>query len=138
MNRCFLAQVPLVVVAFIFAAWTLENSTIKDERLPVFGKKMTRSKLARIDFIGAMLITIVIIGFLLGVDLPGQGKPWTSALVDSLIVGSIILGAIFLLYEGKQAIDPIFPPRLLIQRDVATTYSIMSLQLAAQLGVCTP
>jgi hypothetical protein len=32
-------------------------------------------------------------------------------------------------------LEPVFPPRLLIQRDVATQYLIIALQAAAQLSV---
>jgi hypothetical protein len=52
-----------------------------------------------------------------------------------LIATSLLLGTTFLVFEAKYARQPIFPPRLLIQRDVATSYSIGSLQTAAQLAV---
>lgn len=40
-----------------------------------------------------------------------------------------------MLYEVNIALEPVFPPSLLVKRDVATSYAIIALQAAAQLAM---
>lgn len=136
--RSFISQVPLIVIAFILVAWGLENSLSEDSKPQDPRKVVASSKLGRIDFLGAILISSTIVSLLLAVDISGQGKPWTSPLVLSLVTTCLVLGTVFLVFEANYAREPIFPPRLLLKRDVATAYSISSLQTAAQLAVCAP
>jgi hypothetical protein len=135
-HRSFIGQVPFVVLALILVAWGLENQTTRpiDDLDSI--KMTTSSKLKRIDFVGAVLLSTAIISFLLAVDLPSRGMLWTSPVVICLIIATLVLGTIFLLFEGKYAAEPIFPPRLLVLRDVATTYSTGCLQIAATMAVC--
>jgi hypothetical protein len=125
-------------ITFILTAWGLENSSSEDSKPQDPRKEVVISKLGRIDFIGAILISSIIVSLLLAVDLPGQGKPWTSPLVLSLIAACLVLSITFLLFEARFAKEPIFPPRLLIKRGVVTAYSISALLTAAQLAVCAP
>jgi len=68
----------------------------------------------------------------------GQTYPWGHPLVLSPLIASFFIGAFFILWENKYAFEPIFPPSLVIQRDVATSYCIMTLQISAQIAVrCT-
>jgi hypothetical protein len=136
--RSFISQVPLVVIAFSLVAWRLENSSPENSKLQDPDNKVASSKIGRIDFIGGILISSTIVSFLLAVDLSGQGKPSNSPPVLSLIATCLVLGTTFLLFEAKYAREPIFPPQLLIKRDIATAYSIARLQTAAQLAVCPP
>jgi len=48
-----------------------------------------------------------------------------------------MLGGIFVFYELKYPIEPVFPPSLIVKRDVATAYAIMALQVGAQVSVST-
>ncbi|KAF7949948.1 uncharacterized protein EAE97_003457 [Botrytis byssoidea] len=93
------------------------------------------SKLRRIDFVGAFLLTGTIAAFLGSLSLGGQALPWSHPTVLGLLLGSVVLGAIFVGYEVKVAAEPIFPPALAVQRDVATSYAINALQLSAQVGM---
>jgi MFS family permease len=81
------------------------------------------------------LISIIIIAFILAIDLPSRGVSWTSPVVVSLLAASAILGLFFLVFEQKYASEPIFPPRLLLQPNVATSYLIVALQTSAQLAL---
>ena len=65
----------------------------------------------------------------------GQLLPWSHPLVIGLLLGSVLLGSLFVLYEVKVPLEPVFPPALLIRRDVASQYLIIALQGAAQLAV---
>jgi MFS family permease len=125
----FIGQGPLVLIAIFLVALKLPSST------PPAPAKGEPSKLRRIDFIGAFMLAITIVSFLGALSLGGQNLPWSHPIVIGLLIGSVILGAVFVTYEVKYALEPIFPPTLVIQRDVATPYAIYGLQTAAQLGV---
>lgn len=68
-------------------------------------------------------------------SLASDTLPWSHPLVIGLLLGSFVLAAIFVVYELKVPLEPVFPPTLLIKRDVATQYLIIALQSAAQLSV---
>jgi len=55
--------------------------------------------------------------------------------VIGLGVAAIVLGVLFVLFEVYGALEPVFPPSMIVKRDVATAYGIITLQAAAQLGV---
>lgn len=94
-----------------------------------------RSKLGKIDYLGLVLVSSTIITFILAIDMPSRGIPWTSPVVISLLAISITLGISFLISEQKYASEPIFPPRLLLERNVASAYCILALQTAAQISM---
>jgi hypothetical protein len=81
------------------------------------------------------MLAITIVALLGALSLGGQNLPWSNPIVIGLLIGSLALGTIFAAYEVKYALQPIFPPTLVIKRDVATPYAIMALQTAAQLAV---
>lgn len=127
----FTGQGPLLLVAIVLVAI----------KLPAFAPKVEEqtkgkpSKLRRVDFIGAGLLASTIVALLGALSLGGQSLPWGHPLVIGLLIGSVFVGTLFVVYEEKYAFEPIFPPRLVIQRDVATSYLIQTLQSAAQVAV---
>jgi hypothetical protein len=78
---------------------------------------------------------MAIVTFLSALSLGSQDLSWTDPLILSLVASSVTLGSLFIVWEVKFAFEPIFPPALVIQRDVATSYAIAALQTAAQLSV---
>lgn len=128
----FIGQGPIILLAIILVALKLPSSS------PPAPAKGEPSKLRRIDFAGAFMLAITIVSLLGALSLGGQNLPWSHPIVISLSAGSLFLGAIFVTYEVKHALEPIFPPTLVVQRDVATPYAIMALQTAAQLAVRFP
>jgi hypothetical protein len=92
-------------------------------------------KLKRIDFLGAILLGLTILFFLLPLEIAGSMVPWTHPLVGSLFGASIATALIYMLYEELCASEPILSPRLLATRSVLVSNIIMFCQAAAQLGV---
>jgi MFS family permease len=123
----FLCQVPLAAIAMILIGTTLPSRP--DENLD---DGVQRSKLARIDFIGAAFMTLSILGLLLPLEIGGERVPWSSVTIVALFAGAIIFGLLFLATEGWVASEPIIPLHLLQQRDVVIACFIMSFQCAAQ------
>lgn len=58
--------------------------------------------------------------------------PWTDPLVLGLFSASTISLSLFMLVEGFFAKEPIFPLRLLLNRDVITSYINLCFQTGAQ------
>jgi MFS family permease len=122
----FLGQVPLTFLAIILVALKLPASEASKPQV-----KGQPSKLGRVDFIGSLLLASTMLSLLGSLSVGGQLLPWSHPLV----VGLLLLGSLFVLYEVKVPLEPVFPPALLIRRDVASQYLIIALQGAAQLAV---
>ena len=95
-----------------------------------------RPKLARVDFLGGGLLAATTVSFVMALDLGGQDLPWDSPMILFLGALAVVLGGLFLLVEEYWAREPVFPIRLLVHRDVVTSYLIAGLQVAAGIGVC--
>lgn len=101
-------------------------------------KQSHLSKLRRIDFLGAILLSSSIICGLLVLDLGGQRMPWTDPKILALLGASVVTGNLFLLVEGLWAKEPIFPLGLITNWDVVTSYVNLGFQTGAQMAVSTP
>jgi len=111
-------------------AWKLKIPTQEAEVT-----KSQFSKLKRIDFLGATLLSTSIVWGLLVLDLGGQKIPWLDARIVALSGASLVTGICFLLVEAFWAKEPIFPLRLLLNRDVVVSYINLGFQSAAQMAV---
>ena len=89
----------------------------------------------RVDFLGAASLASSIIAFILFLDLGGKSFPWNSPVTYVLGGASIASCASFALVERFWASEPVFPLHLLANRDVVTSYLIVGLQFAGQVGV---
>jgi MFS family permease len=123
----FLGQVPLAGIAIMLIGMTLPSRP--DDGLH---DGIQRSKLARIDFLGAAFMTLSILGLLLPLEIGGERVPWSSPKIIALFSGAIIFGLLFLATEGWVALEPIIPLHLLRQRDVVVPCFILLFQCAAQ------
>lgn len=128
--RSFLCQCPPMLIALLLVIWKLEippdQCTLRQSNL---------SKLRRIDFAGAIFLTIFIVCGLLVLDLGGQGHSYTSPYILSLFGASLVAGNCFLLVEGLWAKEPIFTLSLLLNRNVVTSYLYMGFVTGAQMAV---
>ncbi|KAI2784530.1 MFS general substrate transporter [Daldinia loculata] len=128
----FLGQVPIFLLAMALCWMILPNITTEQNKTNAETRK---SRLARIDFLGASLLGGGLLAVLLPLRIAGQKVPWGSPIVLSLFTLGIFLLALFTIAEMRWAKEPIFPLRLLKNRDVVFSYLIMVLQTAAQVGM---
>jgi hypothetical protein len=98
------------------------------------GKESLRTKLARVDFLGAFVLVSAISIFLLPLELAAE-LSWTHPFIIGSLSVSIVLGFLFILVEERWAREPILTPRLLAASDVLIPNTISFCQAAAQLGV---
>ncbi|OTA93847.1 hypothetical protein M434DRAFT_21204 [Hypoxylon sp. CO27-5] len=128
----FFGQAPIFLLAMIVCGMVLPNLTTGQDRNDAGVKK---SRLARIDFLGAAFLGSGILSILLPLRIAGEKVPWTSPIVPSLFVLGAVLLTLFVITEVRWAKEPIFPMRLLRNREVVFSYLIMVCQTAAQLGM---
>jgi MFS family permease len=123
----FVGQVPLAGIATILIATALPSNSRE-----YVESETQQSKLARIDFMGAIFMTLSILGLLLPLEVGGEQVPWSSPIIAVLFVGAIVFGLLFLATEAWVVKEPIIPLILLRQRDVVVSSFIMLLQCSAQ------
>ncbi|KAI5309084.1 hypothetical protein KEM55_004119 [Ascosphaera atra] len=104
----FLIQVPFMVLSTVLVAW----------KVNVPAKESDRSRLKRIDFLGAFTLTVSLVLLLVGLNTGGNQVPWTHPLIlTSLPLSAVFLG-VFVYVEEYKATEPIIPVRLLVHRTV--------------------
>ncbi|NGO67434.1 MFS transporter [Streptomyces sp. SB3404] len=108
---CFYVGVPFAVIALIVLQKTLH--------LPVVKRNV------KVDWLGAFLIAAAASLLLIWVTFAGDKYDWLSWQTYVMVVGSVALGALFVLVESRAA-EPIIPLRLFRNRTITLT-SIASL-----------
>lgn len=104
----FLLQVPFTVVSGLLVAFLVD--------IPV--KETKKSAWKRVDYRGAVLLTLSLALLLLGVNTGGNQFPWNHPLVITALLLSIVFILLFVYVEDKIAPEPIIPVRLLLRRTV--------------------
>lgn len=131
-TRAFLAQVPPVILSIVLVQWKLK---VPQKSLNITPQQSARDKLLRIDFIGALLMSIAILTALFVLDTGGQKYAWKHPIVISSACIAIISAGAFCLFEKFCAKEPIFPIQLLTRYVVVTSYGILLLQNLSQTAV---
>lgn len=104
----FLIQVPFVILSGILVFFTV--------KIPV--KETDKSRLKRVDFLGAFTLLASLVLLLLGLNAGGNQVPWNHPLVLTSLPLSAIFLAIFVYVEDQVASEPVIPVRLLLDRTV--------------------
>lgn len=104
----FLIQVPIVVVSGLLVFFLV--------RIPP--KSSRKSYLARIDFVGVLLITSFLVILLLGLNSGGNLVPWTHPLVLTTLPLAALLLLSLIVWESRNT-QPIIPVRLLAVRTIS-------------------
>jgi hypothetical protein len=82
-----------------------------------------KTKLRRVDFIGAATLIIAVFFLLLGFDRGGD-IGWDNKLTVSLLVGFAILAIAFGLTEARFAAEPLAPTRIIVNRSLLASYLV--------------
>ncbi|OHF00413.1 major facilitator superfamily transporter [Colletotrichum orchidophilum] len=135
----FLGQAPIFLVAVLLCWFFLPRGKQvgKGQDAEANGKPVDvkKSSLARIDFLGAALLALFILTFLLPIEVGGTKIPWNHPVIFILFGIAAVFGGLFAAVEEWWAKEPIFPLELLKHRDIVLTYVISGGQVAAQLGL---
>ena len=109
---CFLLQVPISIVGFIFGWFFVSNQPRLDDSSDGRFKGMW----AKIDFAGAFILVTALCLQLLALSLGGNELPWSNGWVIGSLVGSFVLLGIFVWVESRTSAIPIIPLRMLSGR----------------------
>lgn len=92
------------------------------QRIPVKAHAESKlHRLARIDWIGTIVLTIGVICFLLGLTTGGSEYPWNSAFVISFTTVGACLIAVFFVWEAVWAKNGVLPIEFYVRRFVRFT-----------------
>lgn len=86
-----------------------------------------REKLLQMDPVGVALVMGAIVTFMLALQYGGQTAPWNSNVVIGLLVGFVLITAVFILWERFQGDRAIVVPRLFRQRPICINCLFASL-----------
>ncbi|KAJ5602106.1 hypothetical protein N7510_011640 [Penicillium lagena] len=109
----FLAQFPLCIIAFIAVSFML--------KLPPRENAHWKTKLRRIDFLGAIVLVGAVFGFLLGLD-RGSNVSWKMPITIISLSVSVVLFVLFLLVEIYLAAEPFAPGHIIFDRTFFACY----------------
>jgi len=116
----FWINLPIGVAAFVLSSRALKM--LKVRPIP-----------AKIDYVGAALLTLCVTGILLVMSWGGSEYDWASPQVIGLIVASAVLLAVFVVWERRNG-DPLLPPRLFANSVFTRGVVIAALTSAAMFG----
>lgn len=111
--RAFLAQAPMCAAAFLSVALVL--------KLPEQESSDWKTKLRRIDFLGAFLLVAAIFLLLLGLD-RGSNDSWSAPITITSLCISFPLFLLFIVVELKLAAEPFAPGRIIFKRGLVACY----------------
>ncbi|KAF4458698.1 multidrug resistance [Fusarium albosuccineum] len=124
----FLGQAPIFIISMVICGILLPSTSRNQEGA-------VRERLARIDVLGALLLGSAVLALMMPLEVGGQKIYWGHPLIFSLIALGVSLTLAFVLVESRWAKEPIFPLRLLRNKEVTKSYLIVAAQSGAQLGM---
>ena len=104
----FLCQLPLIIISGLLVFFTID--------IPV--RETDRSRILRVDFLGAITLVISLVLLLAGLNSGGNLVAWTHPLVLTALPLSLVFLLVFIFVEDRVAAEPIIPVRLLLRRTV--------------------
>lgn len=131
LDRCFLIQVPIVLILFSIAAWGLPSSRFDPA-------STTSTKFSYADFLGLITFILTMTTFLLITSLGERRFPWHHPVILSLIAACLIFGLFFVLIQGLIAERPLIPLRLLRSHNVGVFCWVQILLFIARMAVSMP
>ncbi|KAJ5928260.1 Major facilitator superfamily domain general substrate transporter [Penicillium verhagenii] len=109
----FLSQFPLCIMAIIAVSLVL--------KLPARENTHWKTKLKRVDFLGAVVLVGAVLGFLIGLD-RGSNVSWTMPLTIISLSVSAFLFIVFILVERHLAVEPFAPSHIIFNRTFFSLY----------------
>ncbi|KAJ7050648.1 MFS general substrate transporter [Mycena amicta] len=111
----FLVQVPAIVLAFLCVSFALHLPATTDSNL--------RSKLARVDFSGALSLVLFVFFLLFGLD-RGGNVAWSSPLTIITLALALLFFVAFTLIELFYAAEPFAPKRIIAHPSLIYAYLV--------------
>jgi EmrB/QacA subfamily drug resistance transporter len=87
----------------------------------------------RIDYVGALLLTVCTTAFLLILALGGSEWPWLSPQIDGLSAATVLVAVLFVLHV-RRVPEPVLPLDLIDDRVFVVACAVMALTFMGMLG----
>lgn len=84
-----------------------------------------KTKLKNMDLLGALIFVGAACCLLLALQWGGQTKPWKSADVIGCLVGTVVLGVLFLYWQWRRKENALITPRVFMQRSIWTASGVL-------------
>ncbi|KAH6652139.1 major facilitator superfamily domain-containing protein [Truncatella angustata] len=127
----FLGQAPMFVIAIVSSIMAIPDtqrpSVAETQQTVTMGNFFVRIDLAGILLLGSSILTL-----LLPLELGGVMIPWQHPAIFVLVGIGVCLLALFLMNEAWWAPSPVFPVRMLKNREILACYLVIGLLAAAQ------
>ncbi|POR34043.1 Vacuolar membrane amino acid uptake transporter fnx2 [Tolypocladium paradoxum] len=122
----FLAQAPLCCVAWITVYLVLD--------VPRPSHSHWLDKMRKIDFLGASVLVLAVVGLLVGLD-SGSNLGWSHLVTVISLAIAPVLFALFVLVEVRVATHPFAPGHIIFDRGLFACYLANFFGVAGQFGV---
>ena len=122
----FLAQVPLTALAFAGVTFLL--------KLPPRDNADWKTKIRRVDFLGALVLVAAVFCLVFGLDQGANGR-WKSVICLVPLCLSFPLFALFILVELKIAQEPLAPGHIIFERSLLASYLCNFFSFGGWMGV---
>lgn len=109
----FLGQAPMCLLAFVTVALVL--------KLPKRDSSHWKTKLRRVDFLGAFVLVCAVFTLLLGLD-RGSNVSWSSPITIASLCVSLPSFIVFVLVETRFAAEPFAPGHIIFERSLFACY----------------
>jgi hypothetical protein len=93
-----------------------------------------RTKLRRIDFLGAIVMVVAVLGFSVALD-RGSNVSWTIPITYVSLIVSIVFFIAFILVEKFVATEPFAPGHLIFDQNLLACYACNFFSFAGFMGV---
>lgn len=124
----FLIQSPLTFLAFAIVSFALYLPS-KEQETSDF-----KSKLRRVDFLGALTLVSGVLALLVALD-RGGNVSWTSSITLGCLAASFVLLSLFALVETRIAAEPFAPARVLVHPSLLAAFFCNLLSIGAAMCV---
>ncbi|KAI7902317.1 major facilitator superfamily domain-containing protein [Cokeromyces recurvatus] len=108
---CFYINLPFLLLTIYIATQLLTNYNLQEDKETTF-----KERLKRIDYVGAIIIVLAVVSFLIATSLGGNIKAWSDPFVLSCFVCSFVLVILFCIIEAKYALYPLMPWNIISSR----------------------
>lgn len=124
-----------MILAGILVAWRLPKETRKSV---VAKDKSWRSRVARLDLFGAILLAATVGSFLLTLNITSTTQPSTPLWILGTALITLAFGTSFVISQKRRSQDGILPLRLFSYHEIRTAYTVVSFQYGASYSVRVP
>ncbi|KAI9313859.1 major facilitator superfamily domain-containing protein [Dichotomocladium elegans] len=109
---CFYINLPILCISLYVASFLLTNYNLKEQ----IGTSTTWERFKKIDYLGAVLVVIGVVVFMLATSLGGNSRPWSDSLVVGCLGISLLSAVAFCVVEIKVAVNPLMPWHIVTSR----------------------